>query len=396
MAFMLSLPIPRTYTRMLRNSFWLLASGFWLLMIASLLPAVVAQSGPRVLLDVEYSRMGSKRLLLDLRLPQGEGPHPVIVWIHGGGWLSGDKGGGPALRQVARGYAVASINYRLSYEARFPAQIEDCKAAVRWLRANAAQYNLDADRIAAWGSSAGGHLAAMLGTSGGVADLEGSGGNPGFSSRVQAVIDWYGPADLLKMESQSLACDLIDHDSILSPESQLVGCAIQSCPDKANRASPINYVTSDDPPFLIMHGTNDCLVPSLQSQDLYNALSAAGVEATLKLLAGAGHGGAAFATAENHRLVDEFLDLNLSASQAVLRITGASVSGKKLIVTGESFKRGAVILLNGQPQKTKNDEQTPQTRLIAKKAGKKITAGQTVMLQIENPDGSRSEQFPFI
>jgi len=358
--------------------------------------SAIAQTGPRVQRDIEYARAGNKRLLLDLHLPPGEGPFPVIVWIHGGAWLSGSKEGGPALRQVERGYAVASINYRFSYEARFPAQIEDSKAAVRWLRANAAEHDLDPDRIAAWGSSAGGHLAAMLGTAGDAVDLEGSGGNPGFSSRVQAVVDWYGPADLLNMESQGLACDLIDHDSFLSPESQLIGCALQSCPDKADRASPVKYVTGDDPPFLIMHGTADCLVPPLQSQGLYDALKAAGVEATLKLLQGAGHGGDAFDRPENQRVVDEFLDLHLSASQSLPRITGAFVSGKKLTVSGGGFKDGAVILLNGVPQKTKNDGQEPRTRLIAKKAGKKIAPGQTVMLQAENPDGSRSEQFSFV
>jgi acetyl esterase/lipase len=356
----------------------------------------IAQTGPQVLRDIEYARAGGRRLLLDLHLPAGRGPFPVIVWIHGGGWLSGSKDGGPALRQAGRGYAVASINYRFSYQARFPAQIEDSKAAVRWLRANAAQYDLDPDRVAAWGSSAGGHLAAMLGTAGDRADLEGGGGNIDFSSRVQAVLDWFGPADLLNMESQGLACDLIDHDSILSPESQLIGCALQSCPEKADRASPVKYVTEDDPPFLIMHGTADCLVPPLQSQGLHDALKAAGVESTLKLLQGAGHGGDAFDRAENQRVVDEFLDRHLSASQSLLRIIGASLSGKKLAVSGEGFKDGAVILLNGVPQKTRNDGQDPRTRLIAKKAGKKIAPGQTVMLQVENPDGSRSEQFSFV
>jgi acetyl esterase/lipase len=356
---------------------------------------VLAGSGPRALLDVEYGRVGNKRLALDLHLPEGAGPFPVIVYIHGGGWATGDKEGGPAIRQAGRGYAVASINYRLSWEAKFPAQTEDCKAAVRWLRANAQTYSLDPDRIAAWGSSAGGHLAALLGTTGGVAELEGSAGNPQYSSRVQAVIDWFGPTDLLKIQEQSLSCDLIDHNSLFSPESQLIGCALPACPDKARRASPISYVSADDPPFLIMHGTNDCLVPPLQSQDLYQALVSSGASARLKMIEGAGHGGSAFVLAENQNLVDEFLDRHLSAPTSLLRITDAAVSGKKLYVFGNKFEDGAVILLGGEPQKSKNDEQSPKTKLIAKKAGRKIEPGQTVMLQVKNPDGSLSEEFIF-
>ena len=144
--------------------------------------------------DLVYARAGAKDLLLDLYLPEGAPrPLPLVVWIHGGGWRNGAKEQTPARRLVERGYAVASINYRLSGEAIFPAQIHDCKAAVRWLRANAAKYGLDAGRVAAWGSSAGGHLVALLGTSGGIMELEGGLGNADQSSRVQAVVDFFGP-----------------------------------------------------------------------------------------------------------------------------------------------------------------------------------------------------------
>jgi len=229
-----------------------------------------------------------------------EGPLPVILSIHGGGWSSGSKARSPAIRFAARGYAVASINYRLSGEAVFPAQIEDCKAAVRWLRANAVKYNLNPDRIAAFGSSAGGHLAALLGTSAGVAELEGVKPQPEESSRVQAVIDFFGPTDLLVMGGM--------HDRPDSPESRLIGGPIQELKDKAARANPILYLSRDDPPFLIVHGDQDRVVPLRQSQLLHEALVAAGVESTFRVVPGAGHG---FSRPEIDELVLAFLERHL-------------------------------------------------------------------------------------
>lgn len=349
--------------------------------------------------DIEYARSGNESLKLDLYLPEGEGPFPLVIWVHGGGWRSGDKALSPAsaqVRQTTRGYAVASINYRLSQQAKFPAQIEDCKAAVRWLRAHAAQYNLDPARIAAWGSSAGGHLAALMGTSGDVSELEGE-DNPAYSSRVQAVVDWFGPTDLLRISIDSLPfpCNLIDHDSPFSPESQLIGCAIQTCRNRTELANPIKYVTAEDPPFLIMHGTDDCLVGPPQSQRLYDALAAAGVPVSLRFIEGAGHGGSEFDNAENRDLVEGFLDRHLSEQPVSINITAALVGGKKLFVYGENFGRDAVILLDGKKQKSANDEQNPTTVLIGKKAGKKISSGQTVTLQVKNLDGRLSEPFIF-
>jgi acetyl esterase/lipase len=288
---------------------------------ASLLAALPAQPPPqripeavRLLSDLEYARAGGRSLPLDLYLPRNaQGPVPVLVWIHGGGWSAGSKVGGPGVRLALRGYAVASVEYRLSGEAIFPAQIEDCKAAVRWLRANAARYNLDPGRIAAWGSSAGGHLAALLGTSGGVKELEGAAlGNPDQSSRVQAVVDFFGPTDLLQMDAQAArnpaVASRIKHDDPKSPESRLVGGPIQDSREKAARANPIAYVTSDDPPFLIMHGDQDPLVPTAQSEILHRALRAAGVDATFHVVKDAGHG---FGGPEINRMVDEFLDRSL-------------------------------------------------------------------------------------
>jgi acetyl esterase/lipase len=264
--------------------------------------------------DLEYNQVDGKRLLLDLYLPtKGRGPFPIVVFVHGGGWRSGDKKlspNSPQLKQVRRGYAVASINYRLSGEAIFPAQIEDCKAAIRFLRANAAMYKLDGDHIAVWGSSAGANLVALLGTTADVPELEGT-GNLDQSSRVQAVIDQFGPSDLLKMAADALPCTNFEHDSPDSPGSQLVGCAVQTCPDKADAAGPINYITPDDAPFLIMHGSEDCTVGPAQSERFFEALRLRGVEAEYILLQGARHGGSEFKTPEMETKINEFIDRHL-------------------------------------------------------------------------------------
>ena len=190
-----------------------------------------------------------------------------------------------------RGYAVVDVGYRLSGEAIFPAQVEDCKAAVRWVRANAAKYSLDPDRIGAWGSSAGGHLVAFLGTAGDVREFD-TEANAEYSSRVQAVCDWFGPTDFLQMDKHSLKGSRLVHDAANSPESLLVGGPIQKKPYRslARKANPITYVTKDDPPILIMHGDKDMSVPLHQSELLYDALKKADVEATLHVVKGAGHG----------------------------------------------------------------------------------------------------------
>ena len=181
-----------------------------LVVLLAVVPVVAAQpprpkppDGTKVLANLEYVPGGHERQRLDLYVPaEADAPLPVIVWIHGGAWLGGSKEMGvPALPFVGKGYAVASINYRLSQHAVFPAQIEDCKAAIRWLRANARTYNLNAGRIGVWGASAGGHLVALLGTSGGVEDFDGKGGNADRSSRVQAVVDFFGPTDFLQMDA---------------------------------------------------------------------------------------------------------------------------------------------------------------------------------------------------
>jgi acetyl esterase/lipase len=262
----------------------------------------------RVLRDLEYVSGGHERQKLDLYVPRGGATrfHPVIIWVHGGAWRAGSKDRCPARRFVRQSYAVASINCRLSQHAIFPAQIQDCKAAVRWLRANTSQYHLDPKRFGVWGSSAGGHLVAMLGTAGDVKEFD-VGENLEMSSRVQAVCDFFGPTDFTKMSSFP---STMDHDAADSPESKLIGGAVQENEEKARRANPITYVTKDDPPFLIVHGDKDPLVPHNQSELLLAALQKADVEARLYTVAGGGHGG--FQDPNVQPLVVEFFARHLA------------------------------------------------------------------------------------
>ncbi len=265
-------------------------------------------------------------LLLELLVPQGAaGPVPVVLWIHGGGWRTGSRLPVPtrASDLCARGYAVASVDYRLTTTALWPAQIQDVRGAVRWLRAHASEYNLDVDRFAAWGESAGGHLAAFLGFSGGVGtvtagsatvDLEGSGGDLDQSSRVQAVVDWYGATDILQMHFYPTT---VNHDGSGSDESRFLGGPIQDLPELAATANPITYVDGDDPPLLVMHGTLDKLIPFNQSQLLVDAVRGAGVSARLYPVQCAGHGGAsAFDKTAILETVYSFLDSVLRGSTA--------------------------------------------------------------------------------
>jgi acetyl esterase/lipase len=241
---------------------------------------------------------------LDLYLPTtGSPPYPVLIWIHGGGWISGDKAEFRNSNRLSelrkRGYAVASINYRLSGEAIFPAQIQDVKASIRWIKANSAKYQLNATKLGVWGSSAGGHLAALAATSGQVSTLEDlSQGNPTQSSSVQVAIVWYGPIDLVTMDSMALVqgCFSSNHNSPTSPESMLVGFPIQTNRAGVAVTNPLSYLDSTDPPMFIEHGLTDCTVSYLQSQHLYDrALPVLGAgKLRLKFLAATGHGGNLF------------------------------------------------------------------------------------------------------
>ncbi|MGE3107852.1 MAG: alpha/beta hydrolase fold domain-containing protein [Phycisphaerales bacterium] len=339
------------------------------------LPASVA-----VTRDIEYARPTTgKPLLLDVYLPKQEKPDaaepraattpkptplPVIIWIHGGGWESGTKNGCPAAQLVPHGYAAVSISYRFSQVAPYPAQIHDCKAAVRWVRAHAKEYNFDPDHIGVWGASAGGHLVALLGTTARDKQLEGDLGDcDEQSSAVQAVCDWFGPTDLIRLcrmaggESADQAAQPRtgftppprhpDHASTSDPDpaaqsdkpSQRPGASNADSPDDAgakrprvptpgpifkllggkiesrlalaDSANPISFVDKSDAPFLIVHGDADTLVPIDQSDLLLAALKHAGVDARLHVVKGGGHG---FWNADLLRIVREFFDAKLKPS----------------------------------------------------------------------------------
>lgn len=281
--------------------------------------------GTRLERDLPYADTDNPRQCVDLVLPenpQGDGPLPVVAWIHGGAWRVGDKRGGvwQLAGLVASGdYAGVSVGYRLTGEATWPAQIHDCKAAIRWIRANARKYHLDPERIGVWGSSAGGHLVAMLGTSGGVRALEGDvGPHTDQPSRVRCVVDYYGPSELLAMGQYP---SRIDHDAAGSPESLLVGGPLQETKEVARQASPITYVSADDPPFLVVHGTDDPTVPFNQSERLAAGLGKAGIDVTFIRVQGGGHGG--FRSPELLRRVGLFFDKHLRGKN--VRISGEPV-----------------------------------------------------------------------
>ena len=264
-----------------------------------------APEGVSVLRDVIFSTVDQQELRLDLYRPKkASGTLPVVVWVHGGGWKNGSKDRCPAAWLAAHGFAVASINYRLTHQAQWPAQIDDCRAAVRWLRENAKTLNLNPDRIGAWGSSAGGHLVALLGTLD-PPDSEGT------SSQVQAVCDWFGPTDLLTMPPNTISETRTEADIAQSNGAKLLGATVRDVPALAKQASALYQVSADDPPFLIMHGEKDPGVPLSQSHRLHEKLLTAGAQSELKVIANAGHGGKEFQTSEAKRLVLDFFSKTL-------------------------------------------------------------------------------------
>lgn len=238
--------------------------------------------GCKALSDIVFAKVGTRDLHMDIVMPKSASAkrRPCVVWIHGGGWSRGTYKQNRAAWLAGKGYVAASAEYRLSGEAIYPAQIQDCKAAIRYLRAHAKQFRIDPNRIGVWGSSAGGHLVALLGTTGGVKELEGNSGNAGVSSRVRAVCDFYGPTDLTP-----------DWIPLPAPDvTPLLGGTPQDKLDLARLASPVRFVDRKDPPFLIVHGEIDDVVPIGHSENLYNTLKKAGVGVTFVRVKNAGHG----------------------------------------------------------------------------------------------------------
>jgi len=267
-------------------------------------------------LDRPYASV-SQAQKLDIYLPaEGDGPFPVVLHIHGGAFAMGDKRDihiNPFLHGLKRGYAVVSVNYRLSGEAIFPAGLQDIKAAIRWLRANSAKYHLDGNRIAACGGSAGGYYAAMVCLTPNVAELDDlSLGNPEYPCNVQAAVDWFGPIDFLRMDEQLAESGLgpCDHSEADSPESRYLGAKITEIPEKVRLANPMTYVHADMPPILIQHGRIDAMVPVQQSMGLVHKLeeSVSHDRFEFDILENAGHGDPLFESEDNMKRVFQFLD----------------------------------------------------------------------------------------
>jgi acetyl esterase/lipase len=278
------------------------------LLLATMALCASANAGDvEILKDLEYAKRGEQSLKLDLHLPspRSNPSLPIVVWVHGGGWLKGSKERCPGVWLAETGdYAVASINYRLASQAQWPAQMEDCREAVRWLRRHADDYGLDGDHVGVWGGSAGGHLVALMGTLDVPTDEN-------VSSRIQAVCDWYGPSDLLTMPPNVISAKRTREQVKKSNGAVLLGDAIVDIPERAKSASAFHQVSADDAPFLIMHGDADPGVPLEQSTKLHEKLQAAGVSSTLEVLAGAGHGGKEFRTPDAQSVIKAFFDRHL-------------------------------------------------------------------------------------
>ena len=245
-------------------------------------------------LDQPYAENDNLKQRVDVYLPRkrnSEKPLPVVALIHGGGWVNGDRiGYSSQAIQLARtgDFACVAVGYRLTKEASWPAQVHDCKAAIRWIRAHAKEHNLDPERIAAWGSSAGGHLSSLLGTSGDVREIEGDlGPNDQHSSRIQAVVNLCGPEDFRQALMFSPDGKPIFKDDAVSG---LLGGSAEEKPQNAAAASPLTYASSDDAPFITFHGTQDKRVAFLHAESIHAALKKAGVESHLIPITGGGHG----------------------------------------------------------------------------------------------------------
>jgi acetyl esterase/lipase len=251
--------------------------------------------------NIEYKNINKIKLHLDLYLPKNmTQPLPLVVWIHGGGWKNGSKERPKGIWLAQKGYAFASINYRLTHEAIWPAQIDDCRDAVRFLRKNANKFKIDPAKIAVWGGSAGGHLAAVYGTQEAPLDEP-------VSSKVQAVIDWYGPSDLLSMPPNNISETRTLEQVANSNGAKLLGSTVKDVPDLAKEASAFWNVSKNDPPFLIMHGEKDPGVPIKQSERLHKKLLQEKVPSTFYIVKGAGHGGPLFQTEDVKQIMLSFL-----------------------------------------------------------------------------------------
>lgn len=279
-----------------------------------------AQSKPEVSLppgitwdfDVPYVKDGDASQRLDIYYPQTQPSHPLplIVHIHGGGWMGGSKH--PCdTRLVAHGYVIASVEYRFSQKAKFPAQIQDCQAAIRWLRANAKQYHINPEKVGVIGSSAGGHLSALVGVTGGKKIFAAIGGNEEQSDAVSCVCDIFGPKNFASVmdqaEKDQNVRNVFQFNTPSDPYSELIGAKL-SDRERTAAVSPISYVDKNSPPTLILHGTHDAAVPFAQSEEFAAAMKRSGATVWLQKFPGAGHGGPSFSKPEVTTLKKTFFD----------------------------------------------------------------------------------------
>jgi acetyl esterase/lipase len=275
-------------------------------LLTSVTRSSAADAGPpEPIRDVEYASVDGHALKLDLHLPRVKARSPLIVWVHGGAWRGGSKSGMPLKALVEEGYAIASVDYRLSTEARFPAQVHDIKAAIRFLRAQAGDWKVPSEKIVIAGDSAGGHLAALAGVSNSHAELEGSvGKDRDRSSAVQGIMSFYGGSNLTTILSQSTPHGL----SVRVPAlALLLGGQPDEKPELARLASPVFHVDRNDPPLLLFHGDQDPQMPINQAHELCGAYEKVNAPVQLVVVHGAAHGGAAFYDTERLAIVKKFL-----------------------------------------------------------------------------------------
>lgn len=283
-------------------------------------------AGVKLERDIPYIENGDQAQRLDLYFPEKPASEalPLIVHIHGGGWMGGSKFPCPVTNMVLRGYVVASIEYRFSQKAKFPAQIQDCQAAIRWLRAHSAKYSIDPQRVGVVGGSAGGHLSALVGTSGGKNAFPAIGEFPDQSDRVQCVLDIFGPANfatvIRQADEDKNVKNIFKFNTPSDPYSSLIGMALDADAAKTASVSPVHYVSKDAPPTLILHGTHDALVPYAQSEEFYAAMKEQGVEVWLQKIPGAGHGGPGFNHPKILALMNAFFDKMLQGSSVAIEL----------------------------------------------------------------------------
>ena len=299
------------------------------LAVASSTGRAVAE--PRVVRDVTFARVGESELRLDLYLPRAGAAAGLIVWVHGGAWRAGSRASVDLVGLTERGWALASVDYRLSTVARFPAQVHDIKAAIRFLRQNAAKLGYPASPIAVAGSSAGGHLAALVGVTNGNLELEGKVGDASQqSSDVQAIVSLYGASNLTTILAQSTPHGL---DVRVPALELLLGARPEAAPEPARIASPVFHVDARDPPLYLAHGDQDSQMPINQSHELQGAYDKLGLPVRFDVVHGSGHGGPAFTSPAALAQIDAFLRQHLPQMKtaAATPVSPAAASTSKAL-----------------------------------------------------------------